>query len=345
MFLSIILPVYNPTRIKRLFDSIEKQSNKDDFELVIVNDCGNDNYLDLLNDYTFNFLNLTTPYNIGQGLARQYGIDNCNGEWITFLDHDDELTYDILKKVVEDIKISECEFLYSTQSIICNDYDWLTTQMYMVEDSPAVLHGHFYKKEKLKKYNIKFSEKIRAQEDTYYLMLVNGHIVRDKENYIEDKTIVKSPLITYIWYLWDDSQSHSYVEGDKKHTEISYLEHNLCDYIYAVYTAYKEVENIYGYDADFTYMRCCSALFYLYWFEQAFQYINPYGYKKENLKHIKDFRDKVMEEDFKLSNVNDLTNLLLDMPDLFYVAYQSMLTNVDEMFIPRQTIEQFYQNL
>ena len=91
-------------------------------------------------------------------------------------------------------------------------------------------------------------------------------------------------------------------------------------------------------------MKLCGTLMVLYWFEQSFKYILPFDWKKENEIYIKDFVLKVMNE-LNLSTPQELTNLLLDLPDLFIMSFNAILSNVDGAFVARETIEQFYQNI
>lgn len=342
VFISIILPVYNPNRIEKAFDSLEMQDDKSIFEVIIVNDAGSREFEKLLPKYSFNYTLIENGTNVGQGLARQIGMDACHGEWVTFLDHDDELVPNCLSIVKRGIEDYKCEFVFSTQSIISNGEDWITTGEYIVEDSGAVLHGHFYNMDKIRKYDIHFTDKVRAQEDTFFLALVSGNMLLDKENYNPQTTEVKCQLITYKWYLWKDSTSHSY--SKYKNGMITYLENTLDEYITAVWTAYELVRDRYPYDTNFTHIKCMSLLMYLYWFEQSFRYDNPNGWKRENVVHIRNIVNKIIEE-LNLESREKLIELLMTMPDLYYVTYNAMLTNVDGVFIPQETVEQFFRNI
>lgn len=341
-FIDIIIPVYNPKRIKSVFDSLENQVDKDIFNVIIVNDCGGSEFEELLPQYTFNYKVLTTPKNVGQGLARQYGIDSSDGEWITFLDHDDALTVNAISIVANDIKESGCTFMYNTQSIICNDENWIMTGLYQVEDSTCVLHGHFYNRKKLEQYNIKFSDRIRAQEDTYFIGLCNNHMFLDKDNFEPEKTVVQSEIITYIWYLWKDSQSHTDVEYAKG-KKANYLENSMPEYVDAILSAFEETIHLYNRDLTFEQMRLYSVLMYVYWFLQAFEFRNPTLWKKDNLQVAKNLMNYVIN--FYNVDLECVIGQIYAMPDLFDVTYRTMQSNVDGMFIPNKTIRQFYEQL
>lgn len=336
-FFTIILPIYNPTRLKRALDSIQSQPNIEDIEVAIINDAGSTDYKELLKDYTFDMIVIDNEKNIGQGLSRQVGIDNTTGEWITFIDHDDEFNPACFKDVKDDIILSGCTFVYSTQSLIANHYEFVENQEFNIEDSYSVLHGHFYNRKMLEKYDIRFTDKLRAHEDTYYIGCVEGILNLDTA-LPPDKAKIQSPLVTYYWYLWKDSQTHSYNGG------ISYLEETIKDYLTAMWESYQHTLRFLTPYQDFTLMKMCGTLICVYWYEQSFKYINPDGWKKENEKYIREFTIKVMNL-LSIPDITELTKLLLDLPELYTLVYKSIMSNVDGAFIPRETIEQFYQNL
>ena len=77
-FFTVIVPVYNPTRLEQALDSIESQSNKEDIEVIIVDDNStNKEYQKLLSKYTFDYNLIENTENQGPGLARQIGMNNA----------------------------------------------------------------------------------------------------------------------------------------------------------------------------------------------------------------------------------------------------------------------------
>ncbi|WP_170829546.1 glycosyltransferase family 2 protein [Terribacillus halophilus] len=93
--MSIIIPVYNREReIERCLESCLNQ-NLDSVEIVIVDDCSIDKSVDVVKSF---FLNKRVNYKIleidknkGVGHARNFGVKSSEGEWLLFLDSDDEL--------------------------------------------------------------------------------------------------------------------------------------------------------------------------------------------------------------------------------------------------------------
>lgn len=88
---SVIIPVYNrETTIERAINSVKDQSFKN-FELIIVDDGSTDGSSNILSSLSlpFSFKVLRT-YNKGVSASRNLGCQSANGEWLAFLDSDDE---------------------------------------------------------------------------------------------------------------------------------------------------------------------------------------------------------------------------------------------------------------
>lgn len=98
---SIIVPVYNVEKyIKKCLDSIFNQSFKD-FEVIVVNDGTKDNSMDIVKKYDVKVIN---QENSGLSEARNTGVKSAKGEYIIFLDSDDFIEKDLLKKINDSLK-------------------------------------------------------------------------------------------------------------------------------------------------------------------------------------------------------------------------------------------------
>ena len=93
MRFSIIIPAYNAEAyLQRCLDSIFSQEFED-YEVVVINDGSTDDTAELLVQYAAGHTNLRviTQSNQGMATARNRGIDKAKGEYILFVDSDDEL--------------------------------------------------------------------------------------------------------------------------------------------------------------------------------------------------------------------------------------------------------------
>ena len=94
MQLSIIVPVYNAgNTLKECIDSIIMQCSGD-YELLLIDDGSKDDSPELCDDYVRkdNRVKVLHKANGGVSAARNLGIENAQGEWITFIDADDFIT-------------------------------------------------------------------------------------------------------------------------------------------------------------------------------------------------------------------------------------------------------------
>jgi glycosyltransferase involved in cell wall biosynthesis len=101
---SVIMPTYNNEAcIRRSIESVINQTmNKQDYELIIVDDCSTDNTLNIAQEYArqYNELIRVKQLNVNSGSAsipRNTGLELSEGEYVFFLDSDDYLHKKTLK--------------------------------------------------------------------------------------------------------------------------------------------------------------------------------------------------------------------------------------------------------
>lgn len=98
MRVSIIIPVYNvEAYIEECFKSVIAQTYEGEMECLIVDDCGTDNSMDIIQrliskyDGPIKFKILNHNHNKGLSAARNTGIRAASGEYVIFVDSDDKL--------------------------------------------------------------------------------------------------------------------------------------------------------------------------------------------------------------------------------------------------------------
>lgn len=116
--ISVIIPLYNKEAIiERTLQSVLSQ-DYNDFEIVIVDDGSTDNSLQIVNHYLEQFkllnhsisqshrsVNIVRQPNGGPSKARNTGVRQAKGEWILFLDADDELCEHALKNFAKELEL------------------------------------------------------------------------------------------------------------------------------------------------------------------------------------------------------------------------------------------------
>lgn len=105
---SIVVPVYNVEKyIRQCLESIQNQTFKD-FEVLIVDDCGNDNSIKIAEEFAqkdSRFKIFYHEHNRGVSAARNTALDNATGKYIVFIDPDDWVELTFLDEVFNAFKI------------------------------------------------------------------------------------------------------------------------------------------------------------------------------------------------------------------------------------------------
>lgn len=105
MKVSVIIPVYNTEHyLPRCIDSILNQSFTD-FELLLIDDGSTDSSGAICDAYAEmdGRVRAFHKENGGVSSARNLGLDNAQGEWVCFVDSDDELFKDGLQTMEEGV--------------------------------------------------------------------------------------------------------------------------------------------------------------------------------------------------------------------------------------------------
>jgi len=99
--ISVIIPVYNASKtLRRLAKSLATQIDKD-FEVIFINDGSTDESGEILKEIckTEKNYKVITTKNGGAAAARNLGVEKAEGEYICFVDSDDIISPNYLKKM------------------------------------------------------------------------------------------------------------------------------------------------------------------------------------------------------------------------------------------------------
>ncbi len=119
MLFSIIVPAFNAEKyISRSILSVLNQTFTD-FELIVVNDGSKDNTLNCIELFKDNRLKLINQSNHGVSNARNTGIVNSLGDYICFLDADDEYMVNHLEHLSNLIAINLDKVFFATRFSLC----------------------------------------------------------------------------------------------------------------------------------------------------------------------------------------------------------------------------------
>ena len=120
MKISVIIPTYNRKKtLARAIQSVINQSLSA-FEILIIDDGSNDGTEEWVKE---NFQNIKYIYQNNRGVssARNIGIENANGDWVAFLDSDDEWLPNKLHEQVKTIESNpKIKFFHTNEIWIRN---------------------------------------------------------------------------------------------------------------------------------------------------------------------------------------------------------------------------------
>lgn len=118
---SVIMPAYNAELyIEESVASILNQSYRN-LELIIVNDCSNDNTLQILEKFSSNderIIVLNNDTNLGCAQSRNKALQITKGEYIAFCDSDDVWMENKIEKQLSHIKNSNADMVFTAYEMI-----------------------------------------------------------------------------------------------------------------------------------------------------------------------------------------------------------------------------------
>ncbi len=180
--ISVIVPVYNAeTWLPRCIESVLSQSYEN-LELILVDDGSTDDSLAVCRKYADGDSRVTVIHqeNGGVSSARNAGLERARGEWVLFVDSDDEILpsycLDMVRAAGEqdvDVLIArpavaaapETELFAQKKALVEACFSFRETDFSYNIDGPW---GKLFRRELLEANQIRFPEKLRRSEDAYF---------------------------------------------------------------------------------------------------------------------------------------------------------------------------------
>ena len=243
--LSIIVPVYNTSMfLDRCFTSVFKNETSFHYEVIAVDDCSTDNSLELLNklkdkkpeNCTFKVIHL--DQNQGVQNARFVGLDNASGEFVYFIDSDDEIAPDCIQEIVTKMSNDDLDILYNNvlldngaeQVPLLSENDFNRVKEYgphlesLIFAAFGYLHSHPFKKSLLDKVDRTVLPKMKLMEDLDYLIEISRF------------SSSKIDVLNKNLYIYYQSKSWHIEKMDKVRAE---------DSLYVINKRYNEIKESY----------------------------------------------------------------------------------------------------
>lgn len=189
--ISIVMPVYNAEKyVDKAVESVLKQT-LEKIELIIVDDQSTDKSGEICDKWAEKDSRVKVYHlqeNVGAGCARNYGIKQSKGEYLTFVDSDDKIETDLYTRVLGKPTAPYDVYVWGVTEQYCDKEGKVTSQNVLfledeiLTDETAVrkkiieleektLFGyqwnHLYRTEIVKKNNIEF-RKYHLYEDYFF---------------------------------------------------------------------------------------------------------------------------------------------------------------------------------
>ncbi|WP_051508987.1 glycosyltransferase family 2 protein [Xylanibacter oryzae] len=181
--LSIIVPIFNLE--KYLICCIKSILNQTftDYELILINDGSTDASGEICNEYAKNDCRVKVIHqkNSGVGCARQKGLDNAIGEYITYVDPDDWIESNAYEEMVKKAEQENSDMLFCDFYREHGNKTTYESQKPSKEGNVNILLDMFYfrlaascwnriiRRDIIQAYGVTFKEGLNHWEDLYFI--------------------------------------------------------------------------------------------------------------------------------------------------------------------------------
>lgn len=208
--ISVIVPIYNVAHfLKQCIESIINQEGN--IEVILVDDGSPDESPSICDEYVQkdNRIHVIHKQNGGVSSARNAGLDAAQGEWIWFVDGDDYITENVLKRIYQEIqKHPHVDLIQMGMNYLYDDNRLVSQKIKLVDNIEKnkfllqyiTYHNHrlLFKREIIEKNRLRFTQGLRVAEDQEfqlkYMMLC--------------KTPIQIPISAYIYRQREGSATH-----------------------------------------------------------------------------------------------------------------------------------------
>ena len=251
---SVVIPFYN--RVEKTLQALESvySQNYKNIEIVLVDD-GSTSDISKLERFVKEHKNVkfvALKTNLGPAAARNLGIKNSNGEYIAFLDSDDEFMPDKIKKqlasmVKHNLDVSYTSYLKregDLETVKCDPGLTGIVVPRIISNCTIATPTAIVRKEFLAENSLSFNEEFRVGEDTRFWLEIAKH----SEILLVDEplTIVNVGKTTH---AHDNSKLVvgikdliMYLLNDKYYSAYSYDISVLCNYFFTINNDIREKE-------------------------------------------------------------------------------------------------------
>ncbi|MGF3194968.1 glycosyltransferase family 2 protein [Facklamia sp. P13055] len=238
--ISVIMPAYNAEKsIKESVESVLNQTYKN-IELLIIDD-GSEDYTNeivqkfLKQDDRIKYFRIS---NSGSAVARNLGLEKCTGDYISFVDSDDQIHPEMLNLLLKKAEtfrtdIISCSYKNVFKDKMLDEKTFLRKGFYNKDDLKKIIYPNLFstdnlsdilplsmwtklfRRELIFNNNLKFVPELRMSQDKIFT--INCFLLADTFYYLPDKKF-------YYYYYNLDSRTHTYLNDSWKILKSNYYE-------------------------------------------------------------------------------------------------------------------------
>ncbi len=204
---SVIVPVYNAEKyLKKCLESIINQTYLN-IEIVLVDDGSTDNSLKICNDYKKNDRRIKVIHQSNKGVstARNVGLDNATGAYISFVDSDDYIENDMIEKMTNEAIKNNLDI------IICN----LHFENENYEEIKEFNHNDYFIKRK--NYPIELYKNISIQGYSCNKIFKRNIIVNNNIRFKREYMVLEDDLFNYDIFYYNKELKIKYINNKFYH--------------------------------------------------------------------------------------------------------------------------------
>ena len=214
--ITIVIPIYNvEPYVARCLQSVISQTYQGPIECLIIDDCGTDKSILVVKQEigkyhgSILFQIIRHDHNQGLSAARNTGIEHATGDYIFFVDSDDEISKDCIEKLAAPLTEEQYDILIGNMLTIGDDV--LNSKLSLKLDDGIILRGKEIEKTYRDKWNMCAVNKL------YKISFIRQHSLKFKEGLIHEDELWSLQVaclahslrvvnhVTYIYYVREGS--------------------------------------------------------------------------------------------------------------------------------------------
>ena len=309
---SIVIPCFNSSPyIAETLESIVNQHLGDKIQVVLVDDCSTEPFDEIVDTFKdkLNIKTVKTDSNCGPSKTRQVGVDNADGEWITFCDHDDTFIANTFNRIRTIIRNNPSRNIIQAQFQEVRQDG--TVIPYSFDKGSNWIHAKFFRKKFLDENKLTFKEGLATHEDVYFSILtrfMTEHL---------NAPILECSIIIYNWYNRPESLSH------RRETGIDLFENHFEDYVTSCFGPIEKLKDTLT--PNEILVRGLSSLLFIYFYSQGFLRLGREHHERD-IKLLNEVAGKLCE--YLNLTPQQIVQIAYNNPDAFCgireKAYQSV---------------------